>query len=180
MWVEYYCISACQHTHCVAENCFTWVCTRCDRTDHAKWSHLGQSKSSVSGPCSCCDVFCSRCLVCYQVMLQDLISHITHTSFLNTHTCQYFRILFDLLADAGDDLFSLVHRHCLNYQLSLLGCFDSIIHILENAMFSGRSICDLHFCHNFLYNFLYHILTYWHEMSSLIFRQKIISGQAEP
>ena len=180
MWVEYYCISACQHTHCVAENCFTRVSTWCDRADNTKRSHLDQSQSSVSGPCSCCNVFCSRCLVCYQVMLQDLISYITHTSFLNTHTCQYFRIFFDLLADAGDDLFSLVHRHCLNYQLSLLGCFDSIIHILENAMFSGRSICDLHFCHNFLYNFLYHILTYWHEMSSLIFRQKFISGQAEP
>ena len=171
MWVEYYCISACQHTHCVAENCFTRVSTWCDRADNTKRSHLDQSQSSVSGPCSCCNVFCSRCLVCYQVMLQDLISYITHTSFLNTHTCQYFRIFFDLLADAGDDLFSLVHRHCLNYQLSLLGCFDSIIHILENAMFSG---------HNFLYNFLYHVLTYWHEMSSLIFRQKIISGQAEP
>ena len=106
----------------------------------------------------------TRSLICYQVMFEDLISYITHTSFLNTHTCQYFRILFDLLADAGDDLLSLVHRHCLNYLLSLFGRLDSIIHILENAMFSGRSICNLHLCHNFLYNFLYHILTYWHEI----------------
>ena len=48
MRVEYYCISACQHTHCIAEDCFTRVGTRCDRTDYTKWSHLDQSKSSVS------------------------------------------------------------------------------------------------------------------------------------
>ena len=34
----------------------------------------------------------------------------------------------------------------------------------ENAMFSCRSICNLHFRHYFLYNILYHALTDWHEI----------------
>ena len=32
-----------------------------------------------------------------------------------------------------------------------------------SVVFTSRSVCYLHFCHNFLYNFLYHILINWHE-----------------
>ena len=113
MRVEYNCISACQHTHCVTENCFTWVCTWCDRTDYTKWSHLDQSQSSVSGPCSCCNNFCSGSLVSYKMMFEDLVPNISHTCFLHAHTSHYFCVFFYFLTDAGNYFFSLIHGHLL-------------------------------------------------------------------
>ena len=113
-------------------------------------------------------------------MLQNLVSDISHSGFFYTHAGQYFCIFFNFFANAGNDLFSLVHGHSLYDQFRLLGSLDRIIHILENPMFSGRSFRNLHFCHNFLYNFLYHVLTDWHEIVLLTYSVRIISFQAVP
>ena len=113
MRIEYYCISSSQHTHCIAENRFTWVRTRCDRTNYSKRSHLDQSKTSVSRPCCCSNIFRTRSLVSYKMVFQDLISNISHSGFFHTHAGQNFCILFDFFTNTGDDLLSLIHGHSL-------------------------------------------------------------------
>ena len=47
MWIEYHCISSCQHTNRITEYCLTRVRTWSDCSDHTERSHLDQSKSSV-------------------------------------------------------------------------------------------------------------------------------------
>ena len=97
-------------------------------------------------------------------MFQNLVSNVTHSCFINAHTSHDLCIFFDFFTDAGDDFFSLIHGHLLNDQFRLLSSLNCIVHIFEDTMFSGRSICNLHFCHYFLYNILYHALTDWHEI----------------
>ena len=97
-------------------------------------------------------------------MFQDLISYISHSGLINTHTCKDFCIFFCFSSNAGNNFFSLVQGHFPNDLLGSFRSLNGLVHICENSMFTGRSVCNLHFRHNFLYNILYHALADWHEI----------------
>ena len=180
MWVKYNGISTSKHTNCITKDCLAWVGTWSDRSNYTKWSHFNKGKSSVSRPCCSAQVFCTWCFVSYQMVFQDFISYISHSSFINTHTCKDFCVFFCLSANAGNDFLSLVQGHFPNDLLRSLCSFNSLVHIFENSMFAGRSVCNLHFCHNFLYNILYHALANWHEIVPPLIYQLIISVPTVP
>ena len=184
MRIEYYCITSCQHSHGITQHSFTWVCTRSDRSDNTKWSHLNQSKSSVTRPCCCCNIFRSRCLLSHQTVFQDFVSYISHSGFFHTHTCKSFCILADFFTNSGNDFFSLIHGHLTDNFLGLFCSLDGFVHILENAMFSGRRFLNLHLSQHFLHDILYHTFIYRHEnyLPFLLqpLRLFLISSQAVP
>ena len=91
------------------------------------------------------------------------MSHITHSGLINRHAGHDFCALMDLAAHNGNDLLPLIQRHISYNFFGLFRGLNRIIHLLENTVFPGRRIGNIHFCHYFLNDVFYHALINWHE-----------------
>ena len=95
------------------------------------------------------------------------MSDISHAGLLYSHPREDLRMLFDLSADIGNNLLSLVHGHPGNDLLCFLGCLNGSVHILENTVVAGHVGSNLHLRHHFLHNVLNHLFIYRHAITSL-------------
>ena len=89
-------------------------------------------------------------------MLQNFISHISHTGLIHAHIGDDFGILMCFSSDGRDDFFSLVQTQIADHLLCFDRCLDGVIHVLKNTVHPFHRTGYLHIRHDFLYNVMNH------------------------